>query len=134
MIPESFDGDSDPCALAAKWVLTLELAQRLVVMAGQIPMGLTIFSGRRTEAEQNALREAGRPTADNDKSTHLSCPATGADVHFTVAGANRENRSRVLFGGAAGIAGLRWGGGSPMDSTGIIPTDWKHVDLGPRVQ
>lgn len=28
-------------------------------------------------------------------------------------------------------SGLRWGGGSKLLETGL-PSDWQHVDLGPR--
>lgn len=133
MIPENFDGSSDPCALASRWVLVLDLTQRLVAMSSQIPGGLTIFSGMRTVAEQEALEAAGRPTAPLDLSTHLSCPATGADVRFTLGAANLELQSRVQFGFWAVANGLRWGGGSPVDPTTGIPSDWQHLDLGPRV-
>lgn len=131
-IPSTFDGDTDPCTISDRWGIDPELASRLVRMADQIPWGLVIFSGARTEAHQDSLRAEGRPTADNDKSTHLSCPATGADVRFAVGAANLERRSRIEFGRAAAIAGLRWGGGGRMDETGIIPLDWNHLDLGPR--
>jgi len=131
LIPQTFDADTDPCAISARWTIALELAKRLVLMARSIPGGLVIFSGFRTEAQQDHLRRDGRPAADNDKSTHLSCPATGADVKFAVGGANAEVQSRVQFGLAANLAGLRWGGGSTVDDTGV-PSDWNHLDLGPR--
>jgi len=133
-LPFSFDGSTDPCELSSRWIISLELAQRLVAMASTIPFGLTIYSGKRSESAQNALRAAGRPAADNDKSTHLSCPATGADVRFTTGAANLEPQSRALFGAAAVMAGLRWGGGSPVSIDEPIPSDWNHLDLGPRHQ
>jgi len=112
----------------------MELAGRLVMMAAGIPGGLTIYSGKRTEAHQNALRSQGRPTADNDQSTHLACPATGADVRYTLGAANLEPQSRALFGQAAIMAGLRWGGGGPVRPETGIPFDWNHLDLGPRLR
>jgi len=135
MIPQHFDEETDACQMAIKWGISLDLAVRLVEMASNIPFGLTIFSGARTPEHQDRLREEGKRTADNDKSTHLSCPATGADVRMTLGAANLENRSQILFGQAANIVGLRWGGGSAQDPAkkGIIPLDWNHLDLGPRI-
>jgi len=136
-LPQTFDADTDPCDMALRWGISDELASRLVEMASNIPGGLQIFSGARTEESQNRLRESGRPTADNDKSTHLSCPATGADVKFTFGAANIEVRSQILFGFEAFKVGLRWGGGGPINPAHLpvaIPIDWKHLDLGPRVQ
>lgn len=52
-------------------------------------------------------------------------------MKFAVGGANAEVQSRVQFGLAANLAGLRWGGGSTVDDTGV-PSDWNHLDLGPR--
>jgi len=95
-----------------------------------MPWALTVISGYRTPEEQNALRADGRPAANNDRSTHLSCPATGADLWIVGAEVTRE--LKAIFGSAAQAAGLRWGGGSAPDSDGI-PSDWNHVDLGPRV-
>jgi len=125
--------DLDVCDFAAKWGISLMLAQRLVAMQAQYPAQLTIISGARTEASQNALRQAGRPTADNDKSTHLACPATGADLRPGVGvGPGKEGLEvKIAFGTAAVFAGLRWGGGSPI-GLGGVPSDWRHVDLGPR--
>ncbi len=133
-LPESFDGSADPCAISRRWGISLNLATRLVMMADNVPFGLQIYSGARTVASQNALRAAGRPTADNDKSTHLSCPATGADVRFTLGAANLEPQSKAQFGFAARMAGLRWGGSdSPVLDALNIPVDWNHLDLGRRV-
>jgi len=132
LIPQHFDEDTDPCTIAERWTLVLELAQRLVAMATQIPFGLTIYSGFRTRDEQAALTAAGRPTAPPELSTHLACPAQGADVRMTLGAANLELQSRVLFGHAATMAGLRWGGGGPVNEQTGIPTDWNHLDLGPR--
>jgi len=108
-------------------------------MARAAPFQLQIISGFRTEAEQAALEAAGAPTAADERSTHRSCPATGADV---VPGAVRglSRPVEVLFGEAAAKAGLRWGGGSKprrlviggRDTGAWIPSDWHHVDLGPR--
>ena len=100
MIPETFHG-TDPkevCSLVRRWRISQELATRLWEMAGNIPFGLSIFSGFRTEEEQDLLRESGRPTAPNDLSTHLTCPATGADIRFALGGPNFELTSRAQQG------------------------------------
>ena len=143
MIPQQIDPDGawsfeEVCELGNKWGLDQTLATRIVTMArefskGSPVTGLSIISGLRTDEEQNALRRAGRPTADNDKSTHLACPATGADLR--VNGVSSVDRSvRQAFGVAARFSGLRWGGGSRVDPDTGIPSDWNHVDLGPRAQ
>jgi len=91
--------------------------------------GLEIISGFRTETEQDALRRAGRPTAPPGVSTHTLCPASGVDI--SLAGLVTDDR-KATFGRIAQMNGLRWGGGSSLDQRGI-PSDWNHVDLGPRI-
>jgi len=107
------------------------LAEAFVRMSGRLEFGISIISGFRSEAEQDELRREGFPAAPNDRSTHLSCPATGGDLWPDIA-VTRPVKARL---GAEGVfAGLRWGGGSAMDpdEAGIIPLDWNHFDLGPR--
>jgi len=90
---------------------------------------LEVISGYRTAEEQQSLTRAGRPTAPPGKSTHTTCPATGVDVKpWTFP--TRE--IKILLGRIGMEEGLRWGGGSAPDSSGIIPQDWNHFDLGPR--
>ena len=126
MIPQSLD--ADPCDIAARWGITLNLATRLVMIATKLPFGLMIISGSRSCEEQDALRESGRPAAACDLSTHVApCPATGADVWPAI---GVDDGVKVMIGREALIAGLRWGGGSPLDAL-AIPTDWNHLDLGP---
>jgi len=133
-LPQTFDGSADICLLAERWGISVELATRLVSMSESIPGGLIIYSGVRSEEHQNQLRAAGGPTADNDKSTHLSCPATGADVRFALGAANLEPQSKAQFGWFARLAGLRWGGSdAPALDALNIPVDWNHLDLGRRV-
>jgi len=142
VIPEMIDPSGSweqlrVCNFAAKWKLSLPLAQKLVTMSRQFATGLTIISGHRTNDEQDALRAAGRPAAANDKSTHLACPSQGADLRVNGVTTLRDPTSsadevKMAFGVAAVFAGLRWGGGSPINAFGI-PSDWNHVDLGPRV-
>lgn len=135
MIPQAFDQYTDVCALASKWGISPELASRIVWMSGRIAGGLTIYSGARTEAQQNQLRSEGRPTAANNLSTHLACPATGADVRMSIGGANYIPEEKWQFGTAARIAGLRWGGSDdPTRDARGIPSDWNHLDLGRRAQ
>jgi len=127
VIPERI-GD-DWCGLSRRWKLAPDLAMRLVRMADRAPFPLQIISGYRSPDKQRQLRQEGRPAAPVDRSTHTSCPATGADVWPGIA------VSRVVqaqLGEAGTIAGLRWGGGSPVDPQTGIPSDWNHFDLGRR--
>ncbi len=87
-----------------------------------------IVSGWRSAGEQLALERAGRPTATEERSTHRSCPATGVDISL---GAFPSLDQKRFWGQMVESNGLRWGGGSPVDSDGI-PSDWQHVDRGPR--
>lgn len=134
---ETLNG-SDPCAIASRWAISEVLARKLRCavdrFAGEILEGdrptvrVQIISGFRSSADQDRLRAQGRPTAANDRSTHLSCPATGADISLPF-GTTRTTISR--WGEAVTLCGMRWGGGSAVNEFGI-PSDWRHVDLGPR--
>lgn len=105
------------------------LAGRLMMMASRLEFPISIISGFRSEAEQDALREAGRPTAPNDLSTHLSCPATGVDLRPQIA---VTTLVKARLGTEGVFSSLRWGGGSSVDAETGIPSDWQHFDLGPR--
>lgn len=109
------------------------LASRLLTMEQEFRRltghDLEVISGFRSRREQDALRQEGRPAAPDALSTHRTCPATGADLR--VQGMFPGTAVRQYFGTAAVLARLRWGGGSEPDSRGI-PSDWNHVDLGPR--
>jgi len=119
------------CGLANRWGITPELQFRLERAAGQLEFRIAMISGLRTPKEQEGLRRSGRPTAPDDVSTHLSCPATGADVMPQI-GITDVVKARM---GAEGtFAGLRWGGGSPPDPDTGIPSDWNHFDMGPRAR
>lgn len=116
------------CDLSMRWGISGELAERLTLGADHLEFPVAIISGLRTEAQQDALRRDGNPAADNDRSTHLSCPATGADVwpQITIVPAVKGRLGAEMV-----LAGLRWGGGSQLDESGM-PSDWNHFDLGPR--
>jgi len=118
------------CKTAADLLLDPVLVQKIAAMAQICPFQLSIISGFRTREHQEQLAAEGRPAADPDLSTHCSCPATGADLR--VNGVETGNYEKALFGESAVRAGLRWGGGSPAPDG--IPSDWNHVDLGPRSQ
>lgn len=124
--------DGTDCELAARWGVSLDTIQRAQLAASdfftETGRQVWIISGFRTVAEQNRLRRQGRPTADNDRSTHLSCPATGVDVSL---GARPSNFLKATWGRLTLIHGLRWGGGGAVAESGI-PLDWQHVDIGPR--
>ena len=87
-----------------------------------------IISGLRTPEGQRRLRRAGRNTAPDDLSTHMSCPATGVDITL---GLGAGEFQQVTWGRVAMQNGLRWGGGGELKESGI-PVDWQHVDRGPR--
>lgn len=129
MIPQAITPHTNPCDLAKKWTLREDLAFKLVRMTSDLPFGLKIISGYRSPEKQDRLRAQGRPTANNDLSTHLSCPAGGADLWPDVA---VTDVVKATFGSAVVRAGLRWGGGSRKDPNTGIPSDWNHVDIGPR--
>lgn len=131
MIPQTLNPAGDACELSSRWTISPELARRLLILAatffdGRVP--LQIISGFRSVEQQLELRRSGRPAADPQLSTHCTCPATGADVW---PGIEATGPVRSELGRAARIAGLRWGGGSPVDPGTGIPSDWNHVDLGP---
>jgi len=122
--PEEF------CGFTARWGIAPELGRGLQRMQLHFPSTLSIISGSRTPAQQAALRDEGRPAAPDQLSTHLDCPlATGADLST---GTAPELAVKIALGLAASLAGLRWGGGSPIDPETGVPSDWNHVDLGPR--
>lgn len=134
LIPRSSEPDAESrlCALATRWKISGELSIRLGRMAQALTFPALIISGYRSEQEQEALRRAGRPTAPSHLSTHLTCPATGADLKLITVVKLPTLAVKKHFGAAAAAAGLRWGGGSKIGSDGT-PEDWHHVDLGPRV-
>jgi hypothetical protein len=88
-----------------------------------------IISGYRTWLEQQRLGKIGRPTAADEKSTHRTCPATGMDISL---GGWVDREKKQYWGQVVELVGLRWGGGSKVDEHGI-PSDWQHIDAGPRL-
>ena len=129
MIPQRIDPRGDPCTDYARWLVSPVLMEKLQRAAGTLPFDVFIISGYRSCEEQQALAAAGRPAADCHLSTHVAtCPATGADVKLSVPALPMI---QAQFGQAVVFAGLRWGGGSPVDPETGIPSDWNHVDLGP---
>lgn len=88
-----------------------------------------IISGWRSFFEQMELGRGGRPAAADGVSTHRSCPATGVDISL---GALASREKKMFWGQMVQANGLRWGGGSEVDQSGI-PSDWQHVDKGPRM-
>ena len=146
MIPQAIFPDTDPCNLVERWGIAHELADRIVSMSrvwtNRFGLGsLLIISGARSQETQAALERAGRPTAPFSRSTHADhnnagCPraATGADLwpaNYAALPPTVQNTVRGLFVTLAEASGLRVGGGSGPDAIGL-PTDWNHVDLGPR--
>jgi len=120
--------ETDPCLVMGRFGTSYELSQRLVSMSASLEFPISVISGLRTPRQQQELRDSGRPAAPDDQSTHLSCPATGVDLRVGVA---VTDVVKARLGTEGTRAGLRWGGGSPVDRSGI-PSDWNHFDLGPR--
>jgi hypothetical protein len=122
----------DVCDLAERWKVDPAFLRRVQLAAqdfeSETRRTVRIISGHRTAAEQARLGRQGRPTTSDELSTHRSCPATGVDLNFGFGLVRTEKHiwGRILF-----MNGLRWGGGSKLDANGI-PTDWQHVDAGPR--
>lgn len=118
--------------MAERWGVAVETMDKLAhsaeKMLQETGVRVEIISGYRTEAEQTALGQAGRPAARDDLSTHRSCPATGADISLGFAPTRVQ---KATWGRIVVMEGLRWGGGGPVDDGGI-PIDWGHVDRGPR--
>jgi len=125
----TIDAGMDSFTLASRWGISCELSTRLIRMSGRVPFGISVLSGFRTREQQEELGREGRPTAPAGRSTHTTCPATGVDLLPSVA---VTDHVKAFLGSAAVFAGLRWGGGSPVADNGI-PSDWNHVDLGPRL-
>lgn len=127
--------DSDPCTLAERWGVDLDVMERVWRTAERFTaetggIRVYIISGYRSRAEQRRLSRQGRPTAPDNLSTHRSCPATGVDISL---GLLASEFMKAQWGSLALINGLRWGGGGPVDPQNLIPLDWRHVDVGPRV-
>ena len=126
--------ESDPCTLAERWGVDLEVMERVYRTAAEFTMEtggvrVRIISGYRSAAEQRRLSRQGRPTAPDSLSTHRSCPATGVDISL---GLLASEFMKATWGRLALTCGLRWGGGGPVDPENLIPIDWRHVDIGPR--
>jgi hypothetical protein len=123
----------DTCQLAEKWGVRPDIMQKAIRAADiylmQTRSPVWIISGYRSSAEQQRLGKMGRPTAADEKSTHRTCPATGMDISL---GSWVARDKKVYWGQVVELVGLRWGGGSPVDDHGI-PSDWQHIDTGPRL-
>lgn len=121
------------CDLVGRWNVDWQVMQKAQAAATEFELqtgrDVFIISGFRTAAEQKRLGKAGRPTAPDELSTHRSCIATGIDVDL---GFVVSDLMKAIWGSRALEAGLRVGGGSPIDPTTGLNTDWNHVDNGPR--
>lgn len=127
-LPLRIDPIMNICSMTeAPWLLEFPLATRLVQVRQNLEFGFSLISGFRSEQQQEQLRADGRPTAPPGCSTHTVCPARGADIRFDI---EPVRAAKLRFGTEVRRAGLRWGGGSPVDENGI-PQDWNHVDTGP---
>ena len=118
------------------WGLSLELACRFLAFRQWLhrmgpPMTVLIISGRRTAEDQAELKRRGRPAADPHLSTHVPRPgevgSTGLDIDIWP----DHDSAWVWVSLAAEATGLRHGGGSAIDESGL-PSDKNHLDLGPK--
>jgi hypothetical protein len=91
---------------------------------------IRIISGFRTDKEQEELIRQGRLAAPVDVSNHTICPAQAVDISLGFAPSLIHKRYLGMF---AVKHGIRWGGGSRMDDD-LVPLDWQHFDLGPRLR
>lgn len=116
------------------WILSSSLAIKVarVLLRTRAEIGrerVDIISGYRSAAQQADLARQGRPAAPDALSTHRACPSQGADITL---GFPVTTAMKATFGRIVVEEGLRWGGGSPVDPETGIPSDWQHVDEGPR--
>ena len=122
----------DACELAEAWGVVPRIMEKVVQAADiylmQTKSPVWIISGYRTKSEQDRLGVMGRPTAPDARSTHRTCPATGLDISL---GSVVDRENKQYWGALVQLMGLRWGGGSTVDDHGI-PSDWQHIDAGPR--
>ena len=123
------------CDLLENWrldpVLARKVAATLIDFRRETGRSIEVISGFRTDQEQRALSRRGRPAAPIHLSNHTICPARAVDIRI---GGIPTTAVKETFGRIAELNGLRWGGGSPKDPMNeILPTDWPHLDLGPRV-
>jgi len=129
-VPQAELLDDGGCALARRLKTDLRVVQKVIMAQRELPFRLQITSAWRSEEHQRRLKEQGYPAADPSVSNHCSCPSTALDL--TPVGVTATDYVKALMGAAFRRAGLRWGGGSPVDPETGIPSDWVHVDLGPR--
>ena len=120
--------DAELCDFQKRWKIAGVLATKLHCLATRLEFTFWVISGWRSEDQQQKLIDEGKG-APLHLSTHVTCPATGVDVWPTV---TPTNVTKARLGAEARVCGLRWGGGSPVDPDTGIPSDWNHLDLGPR--
>jgi len=122
------------CEISSRWLVTPDVMAKTIRAAQEFRFNTSrdvfIISGWRSARQQARLGRQGRPTAPDELSTHRTCLATGIDIDL---GFLVPRVVIATWGTLAVLQGLRWGGGSPVDPETLLPTDWPHVDLGPRV-
>ena len=121
------------------WGLCPELACRVVAGVELLkcmhpaPVTLFVTSGRRTAEEEAQLKSEGYMTTAPELSTHIPKPgskcSTGVDLDILPS----DDATWRWVGAAMSRAGLRWGGGSQLDTVTLIPKDRYHFDLGRKL-
>lgn len=129
-LAQRIEPTTDVCQLQERWIIDFRVAEMLVLLSRRLPFGISIISGYRTPERQREIynEKGGQDVAPVDVSTHTMCPATGVDLRVDVA---VTDIVKATLGAEAVSVGFRWGGGSQVDENGI-PSDWNHLDLGPR--
>lgn len=123
------------CEVADELGVEYELVRRLTQARHFLPFDLWIFSGARSAAEQARVSELpfARSTHADTDAAGCARLATGADVQPVSPGVRVDKTSVLMMGAEFVRAGLRWGGGAPVDDIGIpVGVERWHVDLGPR--
>jgi hypothetical protein len=136
-LPQLIEPQTDVCVLADRWKISIQLAVRLILLrslagrnpgfrgtAGEVPRLFIISGYRDPERQAQICREAppGRPCAHPDRSTHTSCPATGADLRIESGPPDAWALLGTIW---TRELGGRWGGE-------FETPDPNHFDLGAR--
>lgn len=123
------------CEIADRWKVRPNLIHKVVQAQGDLPFDLWIFSGARSREHQEEVSDTPFEISTHANRDRTGCPrlATGVDVQPVSPGVRAIKAAVAQMGAALTLRGLRWGGGAPVDDTGVpVGNEAWHVDLGPR--
>lgn len=123
------------CRIAERLQIQPILLFKLIRAQQEIPFDLHVFSGARSRRHQERISATpfDRSTHANETPDGCARLATGVDVQPVSPGIRSSAAAVAQMGAAFTRQGLRWGGGAPVDDTGIpVGNERWHVDLGPR--